>query len=60
MKNKKQTWIILDWAGNRIKFRGFPNTFDSFEDAEDVLCEVLNDDYETDRGEYEIVLQGDK
>lgn len=43
---------IYDWAGN-LCFHGV--SFDSFEDAEDWLCEKLGDDYETDRQEYYIL-----
>lgn len=45
----KKVWIIKDWIGN-VCFRG--KEFDSFDDAEDFLCETLGDDYEEDRGEY--------
>lgn len=48
-------YIIKDWAGNLIKFENRPYLYDSFEDAEEILCEELNDNYETDRGEYYIV-----
>lgn len=43
-------YIIQDWAGNTMSW----GKFKSFEDAEDFLCEKLDDDYETDRGEYYI------
>lgn len=49
----KKQWIIKDWAGNTIHFKNRPLLFDSFDDAEEVLSEEL-DDYDTDRGEYEI------
>lgn len=51
----KNQWIIKDWAGRLIKFKGRPYIFESFEDAEEVLCEELDKDYETDRQEYQIV-----
>lgn len=44
-------WIIKDWIGN-ICFKG--QKFDSFNDAEEFLCEKLDEDYELDRQEYEI------
>lgn len=46
---------IQDWAGNDIKFINRPYLYDSFDDAEEVLCEELDDNYETDRGEYYII-----
>jgi hypothetical protein len=51
----KQVWIIKDWAGNIIKFEGRPYQYRSFDDAEEVLCEELDENYETDRQEYFIV-----
>jgi hypothetical protein len=59
-------FIIKDWAGNvmdtfkmtvayKVAMDIPPTEFASFDDAEDFLCEVLNDDYETDRGEYYVV-----
>lgn len=51
----KQKWIIQDWAGNLIKFQNRPYLFNTFDDAEEVLCEELDDQYETDRGEYYII-----
>jgi hypothetical protein len=59
-------FIIKDWAGNvmdtfkmtvhyKVAMDVPPQSFDSFEDAEDFLCEVLNDKYEEDRGEYYVV-----
>lgn len=42
---------ILDWAGN-VCFKG--QLFKSFDDAEEFLCVVLDDQYEDDRGEYYI------
>jgi hypothetical protein len=50
----KTKFVIKDWAGNLIKFDGRPYLFDSFDDAEEVLSEELDEAYETDRGEYEI------
>lgn len=47
-------FIIKDWAGNLIKFDSRPHLYDSFEDAEEVLSEELDDNYETDRQEYYI------
>ena len=44
-------WIIRDWAGNDC-FDG--QTFATFDDAEEFLTEQLGDEYETDRGEYEV------
>lgn len=52
---KRQKFEIRDWANNLIKFKGRPYLYDSFEDAEEVLCEELDDNYESDRGEYYIV-----
>lgn len=53
MKPTTQTvqYIIKDWAGN-ICFKG--KLFDTFEEANDWLCEQLDEDYELDRQEYEI------
>ncbi len=45
-------WLIIDWAGN-IVFNG--ETFESFDDAEEFLCEKLDNDYELGREEYYIV-----
>lgn len=50
----KTVFIIKDWAGNIIKFKNRPYKYESFEDAEEVLCEELDENYETDRQEYEI------
>jgi hypothetical protein len=44
-------FIIEDWAGN-VCFRG--KEFNDFDEAEGFLCETLDDDYETDRGEFYI------
>lgn len=48
----KSKFLIQDWAGN-ICFHG--REFESFDDAEEFLCERLDDAYETDREEYYIV-----
>ncbi len=48
-------WIIQDWAGNAIHFKGRPFYYDSFDDAEEVLSEELDEAYETDRQEYYII-----
>lgn len=55
------TWIITDWAGNRC-FCGStaPAEFDSFEDGEDYLYELLGNDYETDRCEYYVIPKENK
>jgi hypothetical protein len=53
--SNKTKWIIEDWAGNLIQFKGRPTHYESFDDAEEVLCEELDDNYETDRGEYYII-----
>lgn len=45
-------WVIKDWAGNLMSW----GRFESFEDAEDFLCIRLGDAYETDRCEYDILL----
>lgn len=55
MKNSKQFFIIIDWAGNIMNF----GNFKSFEDAEEYLCIKLGDSYETDRGEYHIEARGE-
>lgn len=60
MKNK---FIIEDWAGNILDFKRkfklpqlvVPEEFESFDSAEDFLCELLGDDYETYREEYYIM-----
>ncbi len=59
MKNKKikNDFIIRDWTGNLCFFgKDFP----SFEDAEEFLSEKLDEDYETDRQEYYIVLKNEE
>ncbi|NBW19804.1 MAG: hypothetical protein EBR82_68710 [Caulobacteraceae bacterium] len=60
----KEQFIIQDWASNTLqhtgKFNfgcygkelGVPMFFESWEDAESYLHELLGDDYATDRGEY--------
>ncbi len=49
-------YIIQDWAGNLITFLNTrPIEYESFDDAEEVLCEELDDNYETDRQEYYIL-----
>lgn len=50
----KKRFIIRDWAGKDIKFKNRPFYYESFDDAEEVLCEELDDNYETDRQEYYI------
>lgn len=44
-------YIIKDWANNSC-FNG--QLFDSFDAAEEFLSLQLGDEYESDRGEYEI------
>lgn len=39
---------IKDWAGNLMPF----GRFETWDDAEEFLCEFLNDDYEESRQEY--------
>lgn len=46
--SRQEPWIIIDWTGRLMNF----GRFKSFDDAEEFLCEKLNDDYETDRQEY--------
>jgi hypothetical protein len=49
---ENQSWYIVDWANNHI----FGNmNWKSFDDAEEFLCEFLDDNYETDRQEYYIL-----
>lgn len=48
-------FIIQDWAGNVMNF----GTFNTFDDAEEFLCLKLDENYETDRGEYYIVEIGE-
>lgn len=48
-------YIIQDWAGNSIHFKNRPFYYDSFDDAEDVLLEELDEEYDTDREEYYII-----
>ena len=52
MRNKKNKFRMVDWAGNELTAHG---VFDSWDDAEEKLSEFLDEDYETDRGEYYIV-----
>lgn len=51
-KSMKGNGIIQDWAGNDLTY--WHGRFESFEDAEERLELFLGDDYEEDRGEYEI------
>jgi len=51
----KTTFVIKDWAGNLIQFKGRPTHFNTWDDAEEVLSDELDDNYETDRQEYEII-----
>lgn len=44
-------FIIMDWAGNKLDYHGW---FETFDDAEEHLSEFLGDAYEEDRGEYVI------
>jgi hypothetical protein len=48
-------YVIRDWANNPIHFKNRPFYYDSFDDAEEVLSEELDDNYETDRQEYYII-----
>lgn len=43
-------WIIRDWARNLMGF----GRFETFDDAEEFLCVHLDENYETDRQEYNI------
>lgn len=58
MNNPKFPWMIEDWAGNEIfGTRNGANIelrFQSYEDAEDYLQDILGDAYESDRGKYYI------
>jgi hypothetical protein len=54
--SNKAVWFIQDWAGNEC-FKG--REFESFDDGEEFLCEVLDDAYETDRQEYYVTLRGE-
>lgn len=50
------SWIIFDWAGNRIILNK-KDTWQSFDDAEADLSQFIDDngwDYEECRGEYYI------
>lgn len=44
----EKPFIIRDWAGNLMDF----GRFTSWDDAEEFLCERLDENYETDRQEY--------
>lgn len=44
-------WIIIDWTGRQI----FQQTFETFDDGEDFLCEHLGESYEKDRGDLFVV-----
>jgi len=56
-------WIIVDWAGNILNFRGYfekpefaaPKMFETFEDGEEYLENLLGDRYEEARGEYFVI-----
>lgn len=48
-------FLIYDWAGNLMNF----GEFETFDDAEQFLCERLGDDYETERQEYDIYERGE-
>lgn len=47
----EKPFIIQDWAGNLMDF----GRFETFDDAEEFLCEMLDENYETDRQEYFIL-----
>ncbi len=51
-----EQWVITDWAGNHLYQ---DKAWNDFDDAEEFLSMKLGDDYETDRGEYYIVPEGD-
>lgn len=51
----KQTWIIVDWAGNRIDTGG--ETFDSFEDGWSWICEFVED--EQDHEDLYVICEND-
>ena len=51
-------YFVQDWAGNHIaKKDGVPTEFESWEDAEEFLSELLGDKFEEERGEYYIYLE---
>ncbi len=47
-------YIIYDWCCNDV-FNS--KSFKTFDDAEMYLSEFLGDNYDTDRQEYEIILE---
>lgn len=59
-------FIIQDWASNTLQFNGVvnfgcygtdlgaPMTFESWDEADDYLCQKLGNDYEEARQEYYI------
>lgn len=47
----EKPFVIQDWAGNLMDF----GRFETWDDAEEFLCIKLDNDYETDRGEYYII-----
>lgn len=49
-------FIIKDWADNLMPY----GEFDSFDDAEEYLCILLDESYETDRQEYYIQIKEGK
>lgn len=51
--------IITDWMNN-VCFDSIEQEFNSFDDAEEFLCEWLQDDYEDERGEYFITEYNEK
>ena len=51
---KESTCVIKDETG-KLCFEG--KSFESFDDAEEFLFEILDNNYETDRDEYYIVRQ---
>lgn len=54
--------IIKDWYGNVLDNSGYfrpwhstlPRNFSNWDSAEDYLCELLDDYYDEERGEYYI------
>lgn len=46
---KSKTFCIRDWSGDLIE-----NGFASFDEAEEYLNELLGEDYDMDREEYNI------
>lgn len=50
-KGREMKYLIKDWASNITC--GYQ--FETWEEAEDYLCEILADNYEECRGEYYIV-----